>query len=85
MVPPNSCVVFQPFAMMTLMIAATMISNVQIEIRREFLSPDTCIGNSHFSGNATILNINQGDGDPKEISKKFKPTLEETAISPSPY
>ena len=54
------------------------------EIRSEFLSPDTCIGNSHFSANATILNINRGDGDPKETSKKFEPTLEETAISPSP-
>ena len=49
---------FQPFAMITAMIAATMSSNVQIEIRREFKSPDTCIGCSHFSANATILNIN---------------------------
>ncbi len=45
---------FQPFAMITAMIAATMSSNVQIEIRREFKSPDTCIGRSHFSANATI-------------------------------
>ncbi len=66
--------------MTTAMIAAAMISNVQMEIRREH----ACIGSSHFSANATILSVSQGDGNPKETSKKFEATLEETATSPSP-